>query len=1232
MESLKIFSLNAIGIRNSRKRKYLFRLFREKKYDLICIQESYITNEVSDAWKREWGGDLVFCEGTNHAKGQLILIRKHFPYSWTSNVVNDRIVTLSFNNSETDFTVFNVYAPNNNKDMKLFIQSLTKTVKECNATQKIICGDFNAVMSNKMDIISGEKHPDVLINMFNNFVHECNLHDVWRIYHNDVKEYTWSRKNQDKLIARRLDYVLVNDSALDEIIETYHYTITSSDHRGVFMQMKLSNAKRGPGYWKFNNSLLTDKTFVDMMNEAIDNYVNDNTEENVVLKWELLKLKIKQESIMFSKAKAVKKRNDRIDLHNKLNACDEMLSIDPQNIDLLKQREKLKLQTELYEQEQSKSAQIRSRIKWIEEGEKNTKYFLNLEKSRANSKIFPSIKLDNGNIIRNQMDILKEQKSYFEKVYSRSFPENMLEQNIDTFLEDCDTPELSEVEANSCEGLLTVEEASEALQAMKNNSSPGLDGLTFEFLKMFWIKLRNTVVQSFNASFNNGSLSYSQTSAVLTLIHKGKDLPKDKLSNWRPISLTNSDYKILAKCLANRLCNVIKKLVHEHQVGYIKGRNVATTLRTIDDVLEFYRLKEKPGVLLALDFQKAFDSISKPYMLCAFKKFGFGKDFLKWVEVLFSNTRSCIAYNGWISSDFQVNCGIRQGCPFSPLAFVIGIELLAIKFRQSSAIKGLDICPEKVLKVLLYADDITMFLKDEKDVETALKILEDFTVISGLHLNKNKSEAMWIGERRNSNDSPFELKWVNQIKILGIHFSSTNTASHIELNWKPKIIKIKQKILSFQKRNLGLLGKICIIKSLLASELIYTMQAICIPDKVLVELNTILYRFLWRKKDCNKKAFEKVKRVVVNSSVEKGGINMIDIKIMQQSFLCQWMYKMSLSSSFNDTWTWIPKSILSIFGRDLACFNTSVKLKHFKGLDLVESSFWKSVISTWLSNNRKTEVDFPKMTCLWNNPEITYQNKVVFFKTWANCGFTYVNDMLQDNVIMSFPTVQAILGPSPNLYLEYIVVSNALTSFLKKYPNYVHSEVLEQVKLPFSGVVPATAKVIRKSIVEAKYNIPHSTAFWQNKFNIQISQFHWNIAKQATKESRLRELHWKVLHNIYPTQILLKKMGLADNDFCPYCPNEKDYIEHFFFECKQIKPIWKFIEQKMLDAFNYKITLTKENILTGIIAMTNTSVDLLKHLNHLILIGKMCISKYRYGTPIDIIIMFENEVRLRLTN
>jgi len=207
-------------------------------------------------------------------------------------------------------------------------------------------------------------------------------------------------------------------------------------------------------------------------------------------------------------------------------------------------------------------------------------------------------------------------------------------------------PKLSETEMISCEGVISLEEATLALKTMKNGSSPGPDGLTTEFLKFFWIDIRDIVIKSFNESFKTGSLSFTQTSAILTLIHKGKDLPRNKLQNWRPISLTNSDYKLLAKCLANRVSKVIESIISEDQVGYIKGRNVSSTLRTIDDLIEFWNLKDKPGIFLALDFQKAFDSISKKFMLVAFRKFGFGPDLIQWVKVLFANTRSSIIYNG----------------------------------------------------------------------------------------------------------------------------------------------------------------------------------------------------------------------------------------------------------------------------------------------------------------------------------------------------------------------------------------------------------------------------------------------------------------------------------------------------------------------------------------------------------------------------------------------------------
>jgi hypothetical protein len=156
------------------------------------------------------------------------------------------------------------------------------------------------------------------------------------------------------------------------------------------------------------------------------------------------------------------------------------------------------------------------------------------------------------------------------------------------------------------------------------------------------------------------------------------------------------------------------------------------------------------------------------------------------------------------------------------------------------------------------------------------------------------SEAMLIGSKRNENAIDVGFKWVNTIKILGIYFSKNKCASEIDLNWKDKIKHIKQIIIKWEKRNLNLLGKICVIKSFLLSQFVYLLQAISLPEDVLKEINTILYRFLWRKRDCNKKAFEKVKRTVVNSEIKNGGINMIDIKTMQESFLCLWLIKFQM--------------------------------------------------------------------------------------------------------------------------------------------------------------------------------------------------------------------------------------------------------------------------------------------------------------------------------------------------
>ena len=1121
----------------------------------------------------------------------------------------------------------NAYAPNSENDIILFLNNLSSILADLDTDKLILCGDFNSVMDNTFDIVSGEPHSETKVTAFQNFSYVNNLFDTWRLFNSNDKDFTWSRLIQGKLIARRLDYIFTTDSVLDNCLECHIFSFPNTDHRGVILKLKSSECKRGPGTWKINNSLLKEQTYLDIINELIEDFEKDNRYSNLDgdIRWDLLKLKIKDETINYSKARAVRKRNDTIQLQLKLDSIDELLAQYPDKTSFIQAKQQTSIELELLEQEKTRSAQIRAREKWREEGDKNTKFFLGLEKTRANAKIIPCLELDDNSVITDQFEILRAQKEYYEQLYKLdcNVSENC-EEDLDRFLENTNVPTLNGNERNSCEGMVTLEELGVGLKELKNGSSPGLDGLSTEFIKVFWGKLGKHLLLSFTASFQKGHLSYSQNSAMITLIHKGKDLSKTKLSHWRPISLTNTDYKILAKTLAMRVMGVIDSIVGKDQCAYIKGRNISDNLKVIDDIIEYLKFRDKPGLLLAIDFSKAFDSISRKFMITAFRKFGFGPEFIKWVEVLMHNNRSSIGYNGWVSGDFCVERGIRQGCPFSPLAFIIGIEYLALKIRQSVELEGIKIgneLVEKLIKILLYADDVTMFLKDRNELLLAITILDQFKTISGLTINRTKSEVMWLGSNIYQRKEGLGLRWVDETKILGIIFSNRIQASCNEKNWKDRLEKIKRIICQWEKRNLSLFGKICIIKSFLASQLIYGMKALVLPHNVLLEINRLFFRFLWRKTNCNRKAFEKVKRNVMISEIESGGLKMVDITLLQQSFQLEWVSR--LYKEVTDAkWTWIPNYYCKISGLNLNILNSTIGTKQFKGLGHFFNTVWNNHFCTWLQNNKTSTINRNiKSQCIWNNDKIRYQNNVLFFKEIATNGINFVSDLLINNRIMSFRDFRIRLNNYPNLFLQYTVLHNALTNYIRNYN--LDTDTNEPPLLYFNDNSFHSAKNFRQYLATQNYSKPTSDSLWQRKFSVTLDKKHWLLAFNSTKESRLRELHFKILHNIYPTNILLSKIGITNSNKCSYCPDYVDYVEHFFFECPRTNRVWKCVQDRFFLKYNRHIILTPQEAILGIENNATYSKDSLMYMNKLILIAKMCIGIYHYGTSLDIKLMFE---------
>ena len=169
------------------------------------------------------------------------------------------------------------------------------------------------------------------------------------------------------------------------------------------------------------------------------------------------------------------------------------------------------------------------------------------------------------------------------------------------------------------------------------------------------------------------------------------------------------------------------------------------------------------------------------------------------------------------------------------------------------------------------------------------------------------------------------------------------------------------------------------------------MQALVVPDSVLTRANRLLFRFLRRKKECNPKIFEKVKRTVVCGALENGGLFMIDLKQMQTWFLLPWVGLLFQAQALGK-WSDIPKKYIAPFGDKNLCFFLNLRSRAFKGLQMITSHFWNSVLKTWLDLNYH-DPSMPVPTSLWNNSHIKYQGNALMFTDWIIWKILYVKDI-----------------------------------------------------------------------------------------------------------------------------------------------------------------------------------------------------------------------------------------------
>ena len=167
---------------------------------------------------------------------------------------------------------------------------------------------------------------------------------------------------------------------------------------------------------------------------------------------------------------------------------------------------------------------------------------------------------------------------------------------------------------------------------------------------------------------------------------------KDKrfIKNWRPISLLNRDMKIISKVLSTRIENVLPFLISSNQRAYVKNRFISESGRVISDILEISNSLALEGFLVAVDIEKAFDSVNHCFLLQILRKFGFGIDFVSWIKTILNNQESCIINGGKTTKYFKLERGARQGYPTSAYLFILVLEIFFF-VKNNRKVKGFNI-------------------------------------------------------------------------------------------------------------------------------------------------------------------------------------------------------------------------------------------------------------------------------------------------------------------------------------------------------------------------------------------------------------------------------------------------------------------------------------------------------------------------------------------------------------
>ncbi|KAJ9536537.1 hypothetical protein OSB04_un000289 [Centaurea solstitialis] len=1011
------------------------------------------------------------------------------------------------------FFITIVYGSNLMTDRKELWSGLRKARVLMGDKPWVVLGDFNSILF-PHDGYGGSSRRNPSMEDFYLCVEDVELLDI----NYSGIHYTWVQKPKGgEGLLRKLDRIMSNTMFLSlfQGSSVVFMNRGLSDHACGILELPITFRKKPRGF-KFDNFITDNPAFLDIVAQEWEFPVYGSFMHRLLCHLKRLKQPLRKlRNLVGDVSLRVNK------LRTELDAIHLAYDLDPSNPVLMEDLAHISLAYERARNDELLFLKQRAKVRWLHDGDKNSKFFHQVVKERRSRSLIRSV--------------LDSQGRY---VYDEAVGDLFVD-HFRSFLGMCDPLVEPTIPNDFFRKSLTLSESLHMIRPIMddeikwavfnigNDKAPGSDGFTSKFFKAAWNIVGKDVQVAVHNFFYSGKLLKELNHTLLCFIPKVPNA--SRVTDFRPISCCNVLYKVISKIIAERMKPFLSQLIGPDQSAFIPGRRISDNILMAHELVAGYqRSSGQPRCAFKIDLRKAYDTVDWRFLLRMLQGFGFHPVFCNWIDQMLNTSSFSIALNGETFGFFKGARGLRQGDPISPYLFTIVMECFSMILRQcieeESGFTYHQGCDDLSITHLCFADDLFIFSGGNlASVEIVKRALDRFRRISGLEPNLSKSEVFFSNVDDDIKAAILGFMPLNAgvfpIRYLGVPLSPVCLRVS---DFAPLINKVKYRIHDWKSKFLSFGGRKQLIVSVLQSMQLYWLMIYLLPSAVVHELESCFRDFLWSQGEASRGKC-KISWDTICGPISSGGLGFKRLGLWNRAFLAKhiwellthrnslwvnWIWRHCIRQhSFwtlkpNQKWSWIFRRILDI----------RVSVRHFFRYQVGSGEGVNAWADTWLEEG--------PLSC------------IISYRRFTSVGFdseTSVRNLL-DTCNGVWP--EAWVTISPNTFSQ---------------PPPLATDNVDVLQWRGRG-----GQGVQFSIKDAWQSLSgaHQPLNW--------TKFVWFKGHVP----KLGFCMWTACHGRLPTQ---DRIGAWMHDTstlcCPLCDTIPDSHDHLFFDCSYSREVWRRLKR-----------------------------------------------------------------------